>query len=780
MQLEVSDLSDSDDDQPIARRRQPTDSDTEEDVPVWNNNLRHMHIEDFLDWVQFVENFFDCMNIAEEKKVKLVAYKLKGGASAWWEQLQQNRHREGKRPVQTWPKMKQQLRARFLPTDYEQLLYQHEAVNLAYKVEGQLQRPSLRAPYPRNNDSTSRNTSSVTGARSPQVSKPTPNAPEASRATEKLPSIQNKPNPYAQPFLGRCLRCRYLGGLRDQFQDQLVLRTIWTLSEAVNLAYKVEGQLQRPSLRAPYPCNNDSTSRNTSSVIGARSPQVSKPTPDAPEASRAAEKLPSIQNKPNPCARPFLGRCLRCNQPGHKSNECPQHRQVNLVGDGGEEDYDACGVEEGERDETELVERGEGERVSYVIQKLLLAPRQVTPTQRHAIFKTRCTVNDKVCDVIIDSGRKHYKDEVSCDVVDMDACHVLLGRPWQFDRSVQHKGRENVYQFLWHGRKIGLLPLTTHGSSSSELPSTPGLLLTLPGKQFQREIVDQPFLVALMIKEQNLEVNPPPPVVQQLLSQFPDLTSQELSYQLPPLRYVQHRIDFVPGASLPNLPHYKMCPCEHDILQQQVDELLRKKLIRIILSPSNVPVILVPKKDGTWCMCVDSRAINKITVKYHFPIPRLEDLLDKLEGASIFSKLDLRSGYHQIRIQEGDEWKTAFKTREGLYEWLVMPFRLSNAPSTFMRLMNEVLRPFIGRFVVVYFDDILVFSRSSEDHLDHLHQVLATLQDHKLYLNLKKCVFLQSQLVFLGFLISTDDISMDEAKLAIIRDWPAPKTVHKV
>ena len=262
------------------------------------------------------------------------------------------------------------------------------------------------------------------------------------------------------------------------------------------------------------------------------------------------------------------------------------------------------------------------------------------------------------------------------------------------------------------------------------------------------------------------------PTLKGLLDEYLDVFPDELPKDLPPERTVDHRIDLLPGSAPVSKPTYKMSLAEMDELRRQLDDLLSRGFVRPSSSPYGSPVLFVKKKEGYLRMCVDYRALNKQTVKNTYPLPRIHELLDRLHGATVFSKIDLRSGYHQIRVHEADIYKTAFRTRYGLYEFVVLPFGLCNAPATFMRLMNDIFRDELDHCVLIYLDDICVYSPSVDQHLRDLRTVLEKLRQHRLYAKLSKCEFLKDEILFLGHRISAKGLRMDPDKVKAILEWP--------
>ncbi|GAU42077.1 hypothetical protein TSUD_326550 [Trifolium subterraneum] len=506
------------------------------------------------------------------------------------------------------------------------------------------------------------------------------------------------------------------------------------------------------------------------------------------------------------------GLCFKCGGSYHPMHQCPDKQlKILVVDDEGDGETEgkllAVEVDEGE-------EEVQGE-MSMMNLHQLNHPEQFTPQ----VIKFNGTIHEVPVVILIDSGASHnfisqnvvrkmnlqvensstmniklgdgscsrtrgtckglevdmegLKLVVDVQLFELGCVDVVLGIEWLStlgDMIVNWK--KHSMNFWFKGEWVTMRGMETQLNMMETLQSVlcKSRKRRMAGWQREEEKVEDGVLSTLEVGQTR--------ELEHLLSLCADVFQDPTG--LPPKREKEHVITLREGASAVNVRPYRYPYHHKNEIERQVQEMLSNGIIRPSTSAFSSPVILVKKKDNSWRMCIDYRALNKATVPEKFPILVIEELLDELHGAKYFSKLDLKSGYHQVRVRESDIHKTAFRTHEGHYEFMVMPFGLMNAPSTFQSLMNEVFKPYLRKFVLVFFDDILVYSKSWTEHLEHLEMVLRILQKHELVANKKKCQFGQTYVEYLGHLITNLGVAVDPSKVISVTNWPVPRNVKGV
>ncbi|KAL0549351.1 hypothetical protein IC582_013832 [Cucumis melo] len=700
-------------------------------------------------WLSSLETIFRYMKCPEDQKVQCAVFMLTDRGTAWWETTE--RMLGGDVSQITWQQFKESFYAKFFSASLRDAKRQ-EFLNLE---QGDMTVEQYDAEF----DMLSRFAPAMI-------------ATEAARAD------------------------KFVRGLRLDIQG--LVRAFRPATHADALCLAVDLSLQERA--------NSSKTAGRGSTSGQKRKAEQQPVPVPQRNFRSGGEFRSFQQKPfeageaargkplcTTCGKHHLGRCLfgtrtcfKCSQEGHTADRCPL-RLTGIAQNQGAGAPHQGRVFATNRTEAEkagtvvtgtlpvlghyaLVLFDSGSSHSFISSAFVSHARLEVEPLHHVLSVStpsgECMLSKekvKACQMEI-AG---HVIEVTLIVLDMLDFDVILGMDWLAANhaSIDCSRKEVTFNppsmasFKFKGGGSKSLPQVISAIRASKLLSqgTWGILAS---------VVDT--------READVSLSSEP-----VVRDYSDVFPEELP-GLPPHREVEFAIELEPGTVPISRAPYKMAPAELKELKVQLQELLDKGFIRPSVSPWGAPVLFVKKKDGSMRLCIDYRELNKVTVKNRYPLPRIDDLFDQLQGATVFSKIDLRSGYHQLRIKDEDVPKTAFRSRYGHYEFIVMSFGLTNAPAVFMDLMNRVFREFLDTFVIVFIDDILIYSKTEAEHEEHLRMVLQTLRDNKLYAKFSKCEFWLKQVSFLGHVVSKAGVSVDPAKIEAVTGWTRPSTVSEV
>lgn len=694
--------------------------------------------EDPTGWIYKAEQYFDIKQIESIEQVQLASFHLEGIALQWHRWLTKFRG-----PL-TWDELSKAILLRFGPTDFED---PSEALS-------RLKQTTSVAAY-----------------------------------QEVFEKLSHQIDGLPEGFLVGC----FIAGLKDDIRLDVKIKQPKTLTEAIGVARLIEerNQLHKRSNLPFRPTSTivtpKVTNHPTTGVLGPHPHQRANPTP------------PNFRRITNQEARERRekGLCYYCDEkfiPGHRC-ERPQLFMI-------EDSTTATPETEAEAQDT-LEDPLEIPEISF---------HAISGAQHPQTLRVMGKLNNKNIPVLIDGGSTHnfidqalvkrfglpsvranrlqvmvangenieccgqcpaltiqiqdYSVTTDYYILPVAACQLVLGVQW-----LETLGPiQTDYKQLTMTFQVGAVTHTFQGLRRTSTEA-------LKEKEFH-SLQGTGFFFQIIAKA---ATDPQPsyhPDINLLLDKFSSVF--DTPDHLPPKRSHDHHIPLQPNTEPVSVRPYRYPYYQKNEIEKMVQELLDTGLVRPSSSPFSSPVLLVRKTDGSWRFCVDYRALNNITIKDKYPIPVIDELLDELHGAKIFSKLDLRAGYHQIRVKEEDIPKTAFRTHEGHYEFLVMPFGLTNAPATFQGLMNDLFRPYLRKFILVFFDDILVYSKSWDDHLTHLGIVLGILSTHQLFAKRSKCRFGVTQVDYLGHQISEQGVAVDPAKIQAVIDWPTPTTTKGI